>query len=168
MDEKKTAVSMVADGAVEETAYVCSREEAMGFRGEFNEGFRRLLLHRREECGLTIGQICSILGVDNSTYRKWEDGSVARCRSCNIRPLRRFMLGELGEAKKGMLQVLPERIAPRFSALAEHFKSLLTILSLLDGHPELEERLVRGFEAYCEDSRLQLAEALFNEQRRRR
>jgi len=167
MDEKSVLKSQnAADGSQDDFDPEQARVEANGFKGVFSGAMRRLLAHCREECGLAVSQISSMLGVDSSTYRKWEDGSVSRCRNCNIRPVRRFLLGELPPHDREEHHVPTAKIPARLSALESHFKSLLTIMSLLDGHPDLEERLIRGFEEYCESSRLQLAEALLGERKR--
>ncbi len=135
------------------------------FDGNFNDALRERLRRKREQCRVPIGQLCTILGVSPSTYRKWEAGKVTVCRFHNIQAVRMFLSGELdGQLHAHFLHGGTMQTHPGVSdfemCMRTHFGNLMAMLAVLPRHGDLEKRISDNFIAYCNSCRLQVVEAL--------
>ncbi len=135
------------------------------FDGCFDDALRRRLREKREQCRITIGQLCRVLGVSPSTYRKWETGKVTVCRFHNIQTVKMFLAGELDSQlharslREGGMQ--PGQGASDFERrMRTHFCNLMAMLSVMPPQADLEKRISDSFIAYCDSCRLQVVEAL--------
>ena len=141
-----------------------TRGQDTGFDGIFDDTLRRRLRQKRAQCRLPIGQLCAILGVSPSTYRKWEAGKVSGCRFHNVRMVKMFLDGELdGQLTAqalyggGMMPSISSGVELR---MRSHFCNLMSMFSMLRQHPDREERIADNFIGYCDLCRSQVVNAL--------
>lgn len=127
------------------------------------EEMRRRLLEKRVEMGVPLKGVASVLGVDWSTVRKWEDGTTKRC-SITVRPrLERFLSGDYdalfaGRGARPAMGAGVESVAedsspppgakpdvpPELQAVFDHAAIVYRACRV---RPQAQKELLRGIEA---------------------
>ncbi len=121
------------------------RDDRQGFQGVFTPGVRRRMKSRRKALGLSVQKLGEAMGVNWSTLRKWEDGSVGCCRPAHARKLSRFLSGELDGAISLMSSTPLSRNEERRGQnqpLWECMERLSGLYRICQGNPEWESAMV--------------------------
>lgn len=120
--------------------------EPSDYDGAITEEMRERLRQRRLMLGLGYQELGRLLHVTMSTARKWEDGTIGRCRHSHASRLLRFLDGEFDT---GLLEA-SRSAAPHYgdpdggaSPMLLCMEQLSSIYRLCGGNPELEAGLVR-------------------------
>ena len=120
------------------------------FCGDFTQGGRECLRERRKRMGLSIEQLGKAMGVQGTTLRKWENGSVRFCNPVNARKVRRFLAGELDEALRG-LSLTPlahcEERRLQHQPLLKCMERISELYRVCQGHPRLESAVLENLNA---------------------
>ncbi|MGN0866554.1 MAG: helix-turn-helix domain-containing protein [Oligosphaeraceae bacterium] len=116
-----------------------------GFQGVFTPGVRRRMRNRRKALGLSMQQLGETMGVNWSTLRKWEDGTVGFCRPFHARKLSRFLAGELDDAIQTMSSIPRSRNEEKRNQalpLLECMERISGLYRICEGNPALESAMV--------------------------
>ena len=100
------------------------------------EGMARRIRELRQEKGLTLEQVATVVGVGKSTVRKWETGMIANMRRDKIADLAKA-LGTTPAYLMGWDE--EESVAPSEPQLTEGEK---TLLDLFNRVPKDQQQLV--------------------------
>jgi len=73
------------------------KRKSLFLNGTITPELRTFLRQRRQGLGITLQQLSSVLNVNWSTIRKWEDGLTQNCRQQHIYRLAQFLSGEYDE-----------------------------------------------------------------------
>ncbi len=95
--------------------------------------------------GLSVQKLGEAMGVNWSTLRKWEDGSVGSCRPAHARKLSRFLAGELDETIRRMSSTPLSRNEEKRSQalpLLECMERISGLYRICEGNPTLESAMV--------------------------
>ena len=67
--------------------------ERIPFNGDFTDEIRAAIRSKRIELGLQFNRIASFMGVNWSTFRKWENGPTRHCDVCYRPKIENFING---------------------------------------------------------------------------
>ncbi len=134
---------------------MASKKKHTEFSGIITPELRTFLRQRRSQLGVTLQQLSSILRVNWSTIRKWEDGQTHACRQQHIYRLARFIAGEYDE-------VLTRLNAPTdlpswhqhpkgTPPMVQCIERISTIYKLCDHYPATGKRLIEGIQEILQE-----------------
>lgn len=125
----------------------------MDFNGVFTEDVRKRLQEKRKSLSLRYGSAASLLGVDMSTYRKWELGLTERCSLRNVKRVNAFLDGEIAPDADYKTELPGESSYDRCMEIATNVYKLISnypdLVSMLE--ERLEEAVHEAIKSYMEE-----------------